>query len=185
MPKRAQSRPKRGTEHAQRAHGGGIPKKSRSAREVCQSANIDIYIYIYLLDSRHGESMEAFRCEPVVLPACRARQSMGAVRCEPVVPPARRATLKSSQNRCQQGSGALGRSQVHSSNTKIAPKSSSGVPRNAFRAARDAPRAPRGGPTEHPERPGAVQSESKRGSAAFRRAKVGFFGICVLVYTGA
>ena len=96
-----------------------------------------------------------------------------------------RGSLKSSQNRCQQGSGALGQSQVHSSSAKIAPKSSSRVPQNAFRAAQGAPRAPRGDPTEPPERPGAVQSESKRGSGAFPRAKVGFVRICVLVYTGA
>ena len=114
-----------------------------------------------------ARSIRARRSRPF-----KAAQSLDATRSRP-------------ENRCQQGSGALGRSQVHSSSAKIAPKSSSGVPRNAFRAARDAPRAPRGGPTELPERPGAVQSESKRGSAAFRRAKVGFFGICVLVYTGA
>ena len=83
-----------------------------------------------------------------------------------------RGSLKSSENRCQEGSAALGRSQVYSSSAKIASKSTSGVPENAFRAARGAPRAPRGGPTEPPERSGAVQSESKRGSGALPTAKV-------------
>ena len=83
-----------------------------------------------------------------------------------------RGSLKSSQNRCQEGSGALRRSQVYSCSAKIALKRSSGVPQSAFRAARGAPRAPRGGPTEPPERPGAAQSESKRGSGAIPRANV-------------
>ena len=156
-----------------------------------------IYIqYIYILDSSHegidGINVVSQSSRQSVAAASRGRSmqpieaSSRAIRSrQPVGVSSSRGSLKSSQNRCQEGSGALGRSQVHSSSAKIAPKSSSGLPRNAFRAARDAPRAPRGGPTELPERPGAVQSESERGLAAFRRAKVGFFGICVLVYTGA
>ena len=151
--------------------------------------------------SRSQQPVEAGRCSqsrPVEASsrAIRSRQPVGVSSRQPVEPVGRASrsrqpvedspgSLKSSENRCQEGSAALGRSQVYSRSAKIAPKSSSGVPENAFRAARGAPRAPRGGPTEPPERPGAVQSESKRGSGAFPTAKVWFFGICVLVYTGA
>ena len=147
---------------------------NRAARQSSQPVVVSQSSRQSVAAASRGRSMQPIEASSR---AIRSRQPVGVS--------SSRGSLNSSQNQCQEGSGALGRSQVHASSAKIAPTSSSGVPQNAFRAAQGAPRAPRGDPTEPPERPGAVQSESKRGSGAFPRAKVGFVRICVLVYTGA
>ena len=75
--------------------------------------------------------------------------------------------------------------QERQESTEELARSAQGAPQEQPGAPQELPEEPRGSPTDPQERPRAPQSESKRGPAAFLRANAGFFGICVLVYTGA